>query len=167
MTHLIRKMTNQVLRAGIIDAAEILELQQLAYQSEAAIYSDWSLPPLTQTLNEIEREFRENIFLKVCDAGKIIGSVRAADHHGTCRIGRLIVHPDFRRKGTGTQLMAAIEAQFPTVARFELFTGSRSTGNIRLYERLGYHIFRTARLSPLVALVFMEKRRALMPRLPE
>ncbi|MBI4791678.1 MAG: GNAT family N-acetyltransferase [Deltaproteobacteria bacterium] len=152
-------MMNQVLRADIIDAAEILELQKLAYQSEAVIYSDWTLPPLTQTLNEIKKEFHATIFLKVCDAGKIIGSVRASDHHGTCKIGRLIVHPDFRCKGTGTQLMAAVEARFPAVQRFELFTGSRSAGNIRLYERLGYRIFRTERLSPQVDLVFMEKLR--------
>ena len=28
----------------------ILELQKLAYQSEARLYEDWTLPPLTQTL---------------------------------------------------------------------------------------------------------------------
>jgi ribosomal protein S18 acetylase RimI-like enzyme len=152
-------MMNQILRADIADADEILELQKLAYQSEAAIYTDWSLPPLTQTRDDIKREFHQAIFFKVCNAGKIIGSVRALQHNDTCKIGRLIVHPDFRRKGAGTQLMAAIEAQFPAAQRFELFTGSRSTGNVRLYERLGYQIFRTERLSPRVELVFMEKLR--------
>ena len=152
-------MMNQILRADIADADEILELQKLAYQSEAAIYTDWSLPPLTQTREDIKKEFHKAIFLKVCNAGKIIGSVRALQHNDTCKIGRLIVHPDFRRKGAGTQLMAAIEAQFPAAQRFELFTGSRSTGNVRLYERLGYQIFRTERLSLQVELVFMEKLR--------
>lgn len=150
---------NQILRAEITDAEEILELQKLAYQSEAAIYCDWSIPPLAQTLDEIEKEFAETIFLKVCDSGRLIGSVRASDHNGTCEIGRLIVHPDFQHKGIGTQLMSAIEAEFPNEKRFELFTGSRSAGNIRLYERLGYRIFRTERLSPRIELVFMEKWR--------
>jgi RimJ/RimL family protein N-acetyltransferase len=145
------------LRANIIDAEEILELQKLAYQSEAVIYSDWSIPPLTQTHNEIIEEFAKAIFLKVCESDRLIGSVRAIDHNGTCEIGRLIVHPDFRRKGIGTQLISAIEAEFPKVKRYELFTGSRSEGNIHLYERLGYKQFRTERLSSLVDLVFMEK----------
>ena len=150
---------NQILRAAISDAAEILELQKVAYQKEAVLYDDWTIPPLTQTLNQIKKEFGEMIFLKVCDSGRLIGSVRASMHDGTCNIGRLIVHPDFQRKGAGARLMLEIETEFPSARRFELFTGSRSEGNIRLYERLGYRIFRTDRLSPRVELVFMEKLR--------
>ena len=104
---------NQILRADITDAAEILALQKLAYQSEAMIYDDWSIPPLTQSLDEIREEFTGTIFLKWCASGRIIGSVRGSIHDGTCRIGRLIVHPEFQHKGTGSRLMSAIEAEFP------------------------------------------------------
>lgn len=148
---------NTIVRADSSVAAELLELQKLAYQSEAVIYDDWSIPPLTQTLEEIKKELSEMTFLKVCDSGKLIGSVRGSVHDGTCRIGRLIVHPDFQHKGIGTHLMAAIEAEFPNVLRFELFTGSKSRGNIRLYEKLGYRKFRIDRLSAHVEVVFMEK----------
>ncbi|MGO9138611.1 MAG: GNAT family N-acetyltransferase [Syntrophales bacterium] len=153
------KTMNQILRADISAAAEILALQKLAYQSEAVLYDDWSITPLTQSLHQIKKEFDELTFLKVCDSGRLIGSVRASIYDGTCKIGRLIVHPEFRRKGIGTRLMLAIETALPSAGRFELFTGSRSEGNIRLYERLGYRIFRTDRLSPQVDLVFMEKLR--------
>ncbi|HVO67823.1 MAG TPA: GNAT family N-acetyltransferase [Syntrophales bacterium] len=148
---------NQISRAGVTDAAEILELQKLAYQSEALLYADWSIPPLTQTLKEIEKEFGEMTFLKACDSGRLIGSVRASLRGGTCHIGRLIVRPEYRRRGVGMRLMSAIEAEFPSAKRFELFTGVKSIDNIRLYERLGYQISRTDRLSPQVELVFMEK----------
>jgi RimJ/RimL family protein N-acetyltransferase len=150
---------NQILRADVSDAAAILELQKLAYQSEAILYDDWSIPPLTQTLPEIEREFTEKTFLKVVDSGRLIGSVRASIHDYTCEIGRLIVHPGFQHQGIGTQLLLAIEAEFPLARRFELFTGSRSEGNIRLYERVGYILFHTERVSPKIELVFMEKWR--------
>ncbi len=150
---------DQISRADISDAAEILELQQLAYQGEAALYGDSSIPPLTQTLGEIRAEFGEKTFLKACQGGRLIGSVRASLRGGTCAIGRLIVHPDFQRRGTGTRLMRAMEAEFPAAERFELFTGTRSEGNIRLYERLGYRAFRTDRLSERVELVYMEKLR--------
>lgn len=152
-------MMTSIERADSADAEEILQLQKLAYQSEAAIYSDWSLPPLIQTLAEMKKEFIETIFLKAYDAGRLIGSVRASTHDGTCEIGRLIVHPDFQQRGIGTQLMSAIEAEFPHVKRFELFTGSKSEGNIRLYERLGYRVFRTEQLAPRIQLLFMEKWR--------
>jgi ribosomal protein S18 acetylase RimI-like enzyme len=149
----------RIAHASEADAAEILALQKLAYQSEAAIYNDWSIPPLTQTLAEIKAEFAENTFLKVCDGGKIVGSVKVSLRDGTGEIGRLIVHPGCQGKGLGTQLMLAVESEFPTVSRFELFTGSKSVSNIRLYEKLGYTIFATKPLSDLVELVFMEKHR--------
>lgn len=150
---------DRVTHANVADAEEILALQKLAYQSEAMIYNDWSIPPLTETLDEIEEAFAGNTFLKICDCGRIIGSVRVSIREGTCEIGRLIVHPDVQGKGIGTLLMLAVEAEFPTAKRFELFTGSKSIRNIRLYERLGYTIFCTKPLSALVDLVFMEKYR--------
>jgi ribosomal protein S18 acetylase RimI-like enzyme len=153
------KLMHQILQANTADAEEILDLQKLAYQSEAILYNGWSIPPLTQTLDEIKKEFAETTVLKACNPDRIIGSVRASVRNGTCEIGRLIVHPDFQGNGIGTQLMLAAEAEFPSATRFELFTGSRSAGNIRLYERLGYRIFRTVQLSQLVELVFMEKCR--------
>ena len=150
---------NQIFHADISDAAEILELQKLAYKSEAMLYDDWTIPPFTQTLDEIRKEFTGTTFLKASDSRRIIGSVRASIHDGTCHIARLIVHPESQHKGIGSRLMSAIEAKFPDAKRFELFTGSRSAGNIRLYERLGYKTFRTERLSTQVEIVFMEKWR--------
>ena len=38
-------------------------------------------------------------------------------------------------------------------------TGHKSFANIRLYERLGYRVFRTDTVSPALSLVFMEKMR--------
>jgi len=54
--------------------------------------------------------------------------------------------------------MQAIESMFPEASKFELFTGNRSEGNIRLYERLGYHSSRSERMSANLSLVFFEKR---------
>ena len=68
------------------------------------------------------------------------------------------MRPDYQGRSIGTRLMYAIEALFPQAERFELFTGERSVGNIRLYERLGYKIVRSEQLSPAVTLVYMEKR---------
>jgi GNAT superfamily N-acetyltransferase len=150
---------HQLLRAEVSDAAAILELQKLAYQSEAILYDDWHIPPLTQTLPEIEKEFIEKTFLKVVDSGRLIGSVRASIHDYTCEVGRLIVHPGSQHQGIGSQLLLAVEAEFSLARRFELFTGSRSEGNIRLYERLGYVPFHTERVSAKIVLVFMEKWR--------
>jgi GNAT superfamily N-acetyltransferase len=146
-------------RAPLDDAPAILELQKLAYQSEARLYDDWTLPPLTQTLENLREEFAVSVTLKATEAGRLVGSVRAREAEDVCQVGRLIVHPELQGFGVGTMLMRHIEAEFPRARTFELFTGSRSEGNLRLYERLGYVRNREKVLSPAVTLVFLEKRR--------
>jgi GNAT superfamily N-acetyltransferase len=139
------------------DLREILELQYLAYQQQAAIYSDTYIRPLTQTFDEIEEEFENSVFLKALnDHGEIIGSVRARAENGTLFIGRLMVHPELQGKGVGTELLTAIEKECPQ-ERYELFTGVKSHDNIRLYERLGYMRFKEENVRPGMTLVHMRK----------
>ncbi len=148
-------------RATVADAPEILALQKLAYESEARLYQDWSLPPLVQTLDSMRSDIENMVVLKARDGGEFVGSVRARLANDVCHVGRLIVRPQRQGGGIGTRLMRAIERQreFAQTRRFELFTGSRSEGNIRLYERLGYRRAREQALSSGLALVFMEKLR--------
>ena len=147
-------------RATISDAQVILDLQKLAYQAEAKLYQDYTIPPLTQTLEELAREFETHCFLKAMVEDKLIGSVRACLKHGTCLIGRLIVHPDWQNQGIGARLMTAIENCFGDAQLYELFTGDRSERNLHLYQKLGYQPFRSERLNEQVTLVFLEKRAA-------
>lgn len=154
-----QQMDIKIVQASFDDASEILELQKIAYQKEAALYDDYNIPPLTQTLTEIQNEFKKAIFLKATLNDRIIGSVRASVQTGTCMIGRLIVHPEFQRQGIGTLLMQEIEGRFPKSKRFELFTGTMSVDNIRLYQRLGYMEYSQENLSTNVRIVFMEKQK--------
>ena len=143
--------------ADVEDAEEILGLQKLAYQSEAAIYDDYTIAPLTQSLDEIEADFQRQVFLKASADGKIVGCVRGYVRDGTCFIGRLIVHPDLQNQGIGTRLMNEMEQHFHQARRYELFTGDRSERTLHLYQKLGYRAFRTERLTDRVAIVYLEK----------
>ncbi len=144
--------------AQLTDAPQILALQKLAYLSEAEILNDYTIPPLTQTLEEIEREFQTQTVLKVICDGRIIGSVRAYLRDGTCYIGRLIVHPDFQNRGIGAKLLGEIEERFSGAGRYELFTGEKSERNLYFYQKWGYHVFRKEALADKIALVFLEKK---------
>ena len=147
----------KIILANIEDAEQILTLQKLAYQREADIYQNFSIPPLVQTIDNIRGEFEDQIFLKAIDEKEIIGSVRAYSDNNSCFIGRLIVHPKWQGKGVGTMLMENIETCFPNVQRCELFTGTKSTKNIKLYKRLGYKPFKEQVINKSLSLVFMEK----------
>ncbi|UXY14587.1 GNAT family N-acetyltransferase [Chitiniphilus purpureus] len=141
------------------DAPAILALQRCAYQAEAQRYGDPALPPLTQTLDELEAEIAAGIVLKARIGTVLVGSVRARLVDGTCRIGRLIVDPASQRRGIGSALLQAIEAACPQAERFALFTGSRSADNLRLYRRHGYQVNGEQVVSDKVTLVLLEKAR--------
>ena len=65
---------HHIVQAEEADLEAILELQRLAYQGEARLLNDFSIPPLMQTLEEMKEEFRSGIFLKAVDEkGKIVG----------------------------------------------------------------------------------------------
>ena len=145
-------------RAKVSDLEEILSLQKMAYKSEAEIYNDYSIPPLSQTLDEIKDEFKSSIFLKAVENGRIIGSVRGTQLNSkTCYIGRLIVHPDFQNHGIGTKLMEEIEKIFNECKRFKLITGHKSEKNIKLYEKLNYNKYKIEKLTENLNLVYLEK----------
>jgi ribosomal protein S18 acetylase RimI-like enzyme len=174
-------MLKSITHASPDDAPAILELQKLAYESEAKLYDEWNIPPLTQTLDELINDFTTKICLKAQVEGKIVGSVRGFQVGDTCYIERLIVHPNFQGQGIGTALMVQIESCFDSfsaqadaprterlllrqrlrqrqrVRRFELFTGHKSNRNIRLYERLGYQIFKHEKITETLSFAFMEK----------
>ncbi len=152
-----------IVQANIDDAPGILELQKISYQKEALVYDDRTIPPLTQTLSEIVAEYEKSVFLIARCESRIVGSVRAVSDSDTCKIGRLIVHPDYQRKGIGSSLMRHMEALFPNVKRFELFTGTKSSDNIRLYYELGYREYDRKDLSQKVRIVFMEKTKYQSP----
>ena len=87
----------EILKAKNVDLPEILALQYLAYQSEAELFKSRDIPPLKQTLEELQEEFNNGVILKlVTDEDVIIGSVRAYLRDGTAYIGKLMVHPDYR-----------------------------------------------------------------------
>lgn len=139
------------------DLEEILALQKLAYQSEAEICKDYSIPPLTQTMEGMKEDFQNQIILKMEEDGKIIGSIRAFEKEGVCYIGRVIVHPDRQNMGIGKKLMLCIEDYFPGCNKFSLFTGKQSQRNMHFYASIGYEIIREEFIHDYLTLVFLEK----------
>jgi ech hydrogenase subunit C len=170
-------------RAEKSDAAEILALQKVAYQSEAEIYGDESLPALQQSLEQLEADFdrlpyREStmtvprkqstdleynldrtVFLKAVVNGKIIGSIRGYAVEDTAYLSRLIVHPYFRGRGIGLKLLQEAEKCFPHVKQFEAYTGHRSKRNLHQLGKMGYTVFKTEKFSETITWVYLSKAR--------
>ena len=122
------------------DAGEVLTLQRAAFVQEALIYDAVDMPPLTQTLDEVRGELEDNLGCVALDGERMVGCVRARVDGDLLLIGRIAIAPDQQGSGLGTALLSAVEERGREVGAItaELFTGSLSEANLRLYEREGY-----------------------------
>lgn len=142
------------------EAAAILAVQKAAYRSEAERNRDWTIPPLSQTLEEMRADIRALDVLAARSGDRCVGSVRARLDGEVCHVGRLIVDPDWQGRGLGSRLLDAIQARFPQAREFALFTGERSTGNLAFYQKRGYRITRRERVSDALTLVHLVRANA-------
>lgn len=119
------------------DAGEILTVQRAAFVSEALIYGNADMPPLTQTLEQVRAEIAENSGWVARSDGRLVGAIRAVEDGELLLIGRIAIAPDMQGEGIGRALLDAAE-NASAASEAELFTGSLSEANIRLYESCGY-----------------------------
>lgn len=144
-------------KADKTDLQSILDLQYIAFQSEARLLNNYNIPPLKQKISDITADFQRGIILKAVDEkGRIVGSVRGYPENDTVYIGKLIVAPEMQGRGIGTKLLMEIENVYPD-KRYEIFTSSESDKNIRLYEKLGYKPLKSEHISEQIKMVFLEK----------
>ena len=113
-----------ILKAVEEDAQTILDIQKVAYISEAEAYNNYQIAPLTETLDQSRADFQTKTILKAILNDKIVGSVRGHEEKGICYVERLMVHPDYQKQGIGKKLMMGLEEYFPSCDRFDLYTGS-------------------------------------------
>ncbi|WOF21485.1 GNAT family N-acetyltransferase [Microbacterium betulae] len=141
------------------DAGELLTLQRAAFVSEAQIYGSADMPPLTQTLEEVQWELQESLGCVAQAGTRMVGAVRARRDGTLLLVGRLAIAPDMQGHGIGSRLLEAVEerGRGAGAREAELFTGSLSVANIRLYERHGYEETQRVEEGDGIEQVFMRK----------
>lgn|GEM_PF-506407 len=149
------------------DAEPILKLQYLCYQSEAETYANWSIEPLTESLDQLRERLAGRLVLVARLGEEVVGAVSGwTDESGTGHIERLCVHPRLHRHGLGGRLVRRLEeglaaasarGESAPLVRYRLFTGHRSLGNLRLYQRLGYERTGIEEVDARLSFVIMEK----------
>ncbi|SMQ15084.1 Predicted N-acetyltransferase YhbS [Streptomyces sp. Ag82_O1-12] len=143
------------------DAEQIFRLQYLCFQPEAALYGNYRIDPLVQTLDSVREEVARDCVFVARLGDEVVGSVRgAATEDGAAAIGKLCVHPRLQGHGIGARLLRAAESALAGqhgATRFRLHTGHRSEGNLRLYRKVGYETVGTAQGADGVPMIVLEK----------
>nr|BFD85860.1 GNAT family N-acetyltransferase [Streptomyces sp. Xyl84] len=143
------------------DAEQIFKLQYLCFQSEAALYGNYRIDPLVQSLDSLRQEVAADCVFVARLGDEVVGSVRGSTtEEGAAAIGKLCVHPRLQGHGIGARLLRAVEAALAEergATRFRLHTGHRSEGNLRLYRRVGYQTVGTFDSPDGVPMILLEK----------
>ena len=117
-------------------AEAVLRLQQRAYRIEADLIGSDGIPPLQETLEELQT--CGETFLGAIDDGELIGAISWRFCDATIDIHRLVVHPDRFRRRIGTALVhGSLEAE-PLAEKAIVQTGAQNAPATALYEREGF-----------------------------
>ena len=138
------------------DAGEVLTLQRAAFVSEAQIYGSADMPPLTQTLDAVRAELADCYGWTARVDGRLVGALRGRIDADLLLIGRIAIAPDMQGEGIGRGLLDVAERE-SRAAQAELFTGSLSEANIRLYESCGYRMSERVPQDDGTEQIFMRK----------
>ena len=116
--------------------AQLLALQRAGYAVEAELIGSRSLPPLTETPEQLRASGER--FLGGLRTGRLVGAVSYRREGTTVDIHRLVVHPAAFRRGVATGLLDALEAREATAERWVVGTGAANAPARALYERRGF-----------------------------
>ena len=128
-----------------VTAGFIWRLQHAAYAVEASLTGFLNLPPLMDTITTL-RLCGETFYGVRSEEDDPFSDVIAAIAYETdgerLVICRMMVHPDFFRRGIARRLITFVESMVTNEREIVVSTGSKNEPAIRLYEAMGFRFVR-------------------------
>ena len=121
------------------DLEAILEIQMRAFIVYTDLIAAEQIPPLNESIAEVQEDLQRKTILVACRGEKIVASVRYQINLGVCVFERLSVDPIYQKQGIGQELVFKVESLASTQAhKIYLETGLLAADLIRFYSSLGY-----------------------------
>jgi ribosomal protein S18 acetylase RimI-like enzyme len=138
-------------------ARQIHTVQMAGYQVESALIDYPDLPPLLESIEDIQTS--DERFLGCWCNDQLLGVLSFERQADVVDICRLVVTPEAARRGVGSRLLMAVEASEGDCRLLVVSTAERNLPAVKLYERHGYHLRRRRQLPDGLRLVEFEKER--------
>jgi GNAT superfamily N-acetyltransferase len=134
-------MSLEIHRATLEEAPLVLHIMQAAFAEYAGVLN----PPSGanhETLTDVQKAMTDGGALLAWDCDLAVGSARFRPEPDCMYVGRVAVLPEYRGKGVGAALMAAMEDVAREAGRSKIRLGVRMAlpGNLMFYEKLGYTV---------------------------
>ncbi|WP_216827629.1 GNAT family N-acetyltransferase [Alkalihalobacterium elongatum] len=136
-------------------AAEINVLQKNAYKVEANIIGYFDLPPLNETVQELQQ--CGEVFLGYVIEEKVVGAISYKMSIEILDIHRLMVHPHHFRKGIAQALLTYLEEYEPSIHEWIVSTGTSNTPAILLYKRNGFQVLNEVKVNEKLSITNFKK----------
>ena len=137
-------------------AEELNRLQRKAYQLEADLVGVDTLPPLTETTEEIITS-NEHWIAAIADE-RVIGCLSFEPKMNTLNICRLYVDPQFMRQGTGSRLIERLLQHTDGFERITVSTAKKNTPAIEFYVHHHFKVGMESFTPEGVELIHLERR---------
>src|SRR4051794_22571192 len=145
--------SSRLLAADFTDVSAVRRCTDISRAGEIAaftqaIFGVLDIDPPSGVLKETEADFavrlRDDICFIVEAGGKLIASMFCRQDGDALYVGRLAVHPHWRRRGIANALMDAAKAEARRIGAKRLTLGCRIalTSNLALFRRHGFVIVR-------------------------
>ncbi len=136
-------------------AEQVLRVQLPAYRVEAELIGFDGIPQLRDTIQTLMQA--EETFYGYAAEGMLAGVVAVEKQEDVLHITRLVVHPDYFRRGIGRSLVRyALESE-PGIRKFAVSTGAKNGSAISLYKQFGFTETKNVEVAPQVFLTILEK----------
>ncbi|WP_141504549.1 GNAT family N-acetyltransferase [Paenibacillus luteus] len=117
-------------------AEEVLRIQLPSYRVEAELISFDRIPPLLDSVSTLQA--CGETFYGYYVGEELCGAISCKREDGIADIHRLMVHPEYFRKGIAGQLLAHLEALAGDRTALVVATGSKNLPAVRFYKQNGF-----------------------------
>jgi ribosomal protein S18 acetylase RimI-like enzyme len=137
-------------------AVQLLALQRWAYEVEAGLIGSNDIPPLGETLPELQN--CGETFLGALVEGRLLGAISWRIVGDAIDIHRLVVDPMHFRRRIGVTLVRAALAAEPSVTRAIVQTGADNEPAKALYLREGFEQIDEVEITPELRVARFKKQ---------